>query len=114
MLLTPDVNLNHGRFKHCGEEGETLTAGSYGTPPRPVIEAMHKLSDEIEANPDFFMRRTYFGLLDSLREDLAKMIGATTPEVVLVPNTTHGICNIVTQLKWSPGDVIVICEYSHS
>ncbi|ORY28005.1 pyridoxal phosphate-dependent transferase [Naematelia encephala] len=87
------VNMNHG---------------SYGSPPRPVIEAMHKLSDQIESNPDLFMRRSYFSLLEDVRERTAKLIGARTDEVVIVPNATHGINTIATNIKWVEGDVILI------
>ncbi|WWD20884.1 hypothetical protein CI109_105361 [Kwoniella shandongensis] len=86
------VNLNHG---------------SYGSPPRPVIEYMRELSDQIEGNPDLFMRRTYFALLDQVREETAALIGAVKDEVVIVPNTTHGVNNVVTNLEWNDGDIII-------
>ncbi|WVQ86188.1 hypothetical protein IAT38_008356 [Cryptococcus sp. DSM 104549] len=87
------VNLNHG---------------SYGSPPNPVVASMHALSKQIEEFPDLFMRRSYFSLLDKTREQVAGIIGATAEEVVIVPNTTHGLHNILGNMAWAEGDVIVI------
>jgi selenocysteine lyase/cysteine desulfurase len=84
--------------------------GSYGSPPVPVLEAMQKLSDEIEAYPDLFMRRSWLPRLDKVRSLVAEIIGAQTDEVVMVPNATHGVNNVVTQIAWQDGDVIVVCE----
>ncbi|TYJ56553.1 hypothetical protein B9479_002800 [Cryptococcus floricola] len=86
------VNLNHG---------------SYGSPPLPVISAANKLSTQIESNPDKFMRRDWLPILEETHRAVAGIIGAQESEVVIVPNTTHGIFNIVDTLKWEPGDVIV-------
>ncbi|WVQ77138.1 hypothetical protein IAR50_006821 [Cryptococcus sp. DSM 104548] len=86
------VNLNHG---------------SYGSPPLPVISASNKLSSQIESNPDKFMRRDWLPILEETHRAVAGMIGAQESEVVIVPNTTHGVFNIVDTLKWEPGDVIV-------
>jgi hypothetical protein len=71
---------------------------------------MRKMSDEIESFPDRFMRRDYLPKLLHVREQLAEIIGASTQEVVLVPNATHGVNNIVTQINWNDGDVIVMCK----
>lgn len=86
-------------------------AGSYGSPPISVIEAMQKLSDEIESYPDLFMRRSWLPKLNETRRQVAEIIGAQTDEVVLVPNATHGVNNVVTQINWQEGDVIVICGF---
>lgn len=71
---------------------------------------MRKLSDQIESFPDRFMRQDWLPLLNYNRDLVAKMIGAQQDEVVIVPNATHGVNNIVTQINWQEGDIIVICE----
>jgi selenocysteine lyase/cysteine desulfurase len=72
---------------------------------------MRKLSDQIEARPDLFMRRSYLPILEATRANVAKLIGAETDEVVIVPNATHGINTIVNNIKWAEGDIIVICTF---
>ncbi|WVO18164.1 hypothetical protein L204_105867 [Cryptococcus depauperatus] len=87
------INLNHG---------------SYGSPPLSVIADMHTLSQQVEQNPDLFMRRSYFSILDETRNAVAKMVSVSQEEVVLVPNTTHGIFNVLDNMIWEEGDILVI------
>lgn len=98
-LIKSDVNLNHG---------------SYGSPPRHVLSYMRELSEKIESCPDLFLRRTYLPLLNETRQKVADIIGAEQSEVVLVPNTTHGVFNVLENIKWDEGDVIVLCRLSIS
>jgi selenocysteine lyase/cysteine desulfurase len=79
-----------------------------------VALAREKLLRKIEANPDRFMRRDWLPLLNDTRAKVAQMIGATTDECVIVPNTTHGIETIVRNIKWQPGDRIVTCKLNTS
>lgn len=94
-LTAADVNLNHG---------------SYGSPPKPVVEAMRKLSDQIESCPDLYMRRTYIPELVKVQDQVADLIGADRDEVVITPNATHAINNIVREIEWEKGDIIVMCR----
>ncbi|WVF67835.1 hypothetical protein IAT40_002596 [Kwoniella sp. CBS 6097] len=87
------VNLNHG---------------SYGSPPRPVIEKMRALADQTEGNPDYFMRRAWLPLLTKVREEVSDLIGARHEELVIVPNTTHGVNTILNNFDWQDGDVLAI------
>ena len=81
--------------------------GSYGSLPRPVMEAVDALSREVESRPDKFMRRTYPAKLDTVRERLARFIGAEADEVVMVPNATLGLNTILRNFIWNPEDVII-------
>lgn len=92
-LKLADVNLNHG---------------SYGSVPIPVNDAMNRMSDVIEANPDHWMRRGSLPLLNQTRAKLAAFLGVPEETVVLVSNATHGINTIVYNLLWQPGDVILM------
>ncbi|TFK94027.1 PLP-dependent transferase [Polyporus arcularius HHB13444] len=86
------VNLNHG---------------SYGSLPLPVLSAVNKWNYEIERNPDLFHRLTYRPLLVKSREAVAKLIGANTDEVVLVPNATHALNVVLRNFEWREGDIII-------
>lgn len=84
--------------------------GSYGSIPLPVMEACQKLSYEIEANPDRFMRISYSPLLNDIRKRVAQLLGADTDECVIVPNATHGLNTILRNLDWKKEDVIIGSE----
>ncbi|WRT70899.1 uncharacterized protein IL334_007898 [Kwoniella shivajii] len=96
--------------KHWGfnKDYVNLNHGSYGSPPKVVIEKMRTLSDQIEQNPDLFMRRSWLPKLNKVRQEVSEMIGARLEEVVMVPNTTHGVNTILANLEWAEGDIILI------
>lgn len=62
-----------------------------------------------EQCPDRWYRATYRPLLTIARERAAKVIGAETDEVVIVPNATHGIHTVLYNFDWEEGDIIVGC-----
>ncbi len=70
---------------------------------------MHKLSDQCEAMPDLFMRRSYLPILNEIRGQVADMLGAQAEEVVIVPNATQGVNNVLREIDWKQGDVIAYC-----
>jgi hercynylcysteine S-oxide lyase len=77
FAFDPDyVNLNHG---------------SYGSPPRPVLAECEKLAERIERNPDKFMRIDLEPALEDARVKLSEFLHTEPDEVVLVPNTSHGL-----------------------
>lgn len=84
-----------------------LNHGSYGSLPLPVLTACGKLYLLAERNPDLFHRKTYMPILAQARGQVAELIGADTEEVVLVPNTTHGINTILRNFEWKEGDVVL-------
>ncbi|KAF8478308.1 PLP-dependent transferase [Gautieria morchelliformis] len=84
-----------------------LNQGSFGSLPRAVSEAVEVLSAEIESRPDRFMRRLYEDRLTTVRERLARLVGAAGDEIVMVPNATHGINTVLRNLTWNSDDNIV-------
>jgi len=76
----------------------------------PVLEAKAKLAREMDACIDVWMRRKVEPMLTDVRKQLAPMINAETDEVVIVPNATHGVNTVASNIDWKDGDVIVVCE----
>ena len=105
------VNLNNGppllthNSSNNPERNDIL--GSYGAIPLPVSEACRAISDEVEANPDKFIRLTYEARWIRCRERVAELIGAEVDECVLVPNATHGMGTVLRNIDWKKGDVII-------
>ncbi|KAJ3505666.1 hypothetical protein NLJ89_g7299 [Agrocybe chaxingu] len=83
-----------------------LNNGSYGTTPKPVLQAVHELTKRIEANPDLFHRLTYQPMLIDVRKRIAKLIGAKADEVVLVTNASLGLNIVLRNFDWEEGDAI--------
>ncbi|OSD06472.1 PLP-dependent transferase [Trametes coccinea BRFM310] len=95
------------RYFALDEDYVNLNNGSYGTPPLPVLFAVQRLGYEIERNPDRFHRLTYQPRLDKARDGVAKLIGADTDEVVLVPNATHALNTVLRNFEWRSGDLLI-------
>ena len=48
-------------------------------------------------------------IIPLVREKIAKLVNAEVDEVVLVPNTTHGINTVLYNLEWQEEDYLVVC-----
>jgi len=81
--------------------------GSYGSIPIPVSQACKVIGDEVESNPDKFIRLTYEALWIRCRERVARLIGAHVDECVLVPSATHGVNTVLWNIDWKKGDAII-------
>lgn len=108
----PEYNFGHGMLPYfCFEKGYiNLNNGSYGSVPKPVVEACRKIQDTIESRPDHFMRIELEPAMDNVRNRLAKVINARdVDEVVLVPNTTHGVNVVLNNLRdtWTKDDALI-------
>jgi len=110
LYKQPPPPFGHALLKYYTLDPEyiNLNNGSYGTTPKPVLEACNELTLEIESNPDLFHRLTYQKRLIGVREKLASLIGAKTDEVVLVTNTSTGINTILRNFEWEKDDQIFV------
>ncbi|KZT19038.1 PLP-dependent transferase [Neolentinus lepideus HHB14362 ss-1] len=101
--------FGHDIRKYFGfEDGYiNLNHGAYGSLPLPVATECAKISAEIEACPDRFLRLTYQGRLEHARSLVANLIGAEVDECVMVPNATHGLNTILRNFEWHEGDIII-------
>lgn len=84
-----------------------LLKGSYGSLPLPVRAFCDELTDEVESNPDKFIRVDCINYLTRVRERVAKFIGAETDECVIVGNTSHGIATVLRNFTFNEGDILV-------
>lgn len=46
----------------------------------------------------------------ALREDLAKLMGANSREIALVPSTLYGLAVLATSLRWRPGARVIVFD----
>jgi isopenicillin-N epimerase len=91
-----------------------LNHGSFGAVPRPVFEEQERLRREMEAEPVLFLARTLDDRLDAVRESIAGLVGAASPDDLgLVPNTTTGLNAVARSLDLQPGDEIVVTSHEY-
>ncbi|KAG6815855.1 hypothetical protein H0H87_010746, partial [Tephrocybe sp. NHM501043] len=81
---------------------------SFGSVPHSVCAAYNTITEEVERNPDLFIRRHLGKRVREVRQRLAAHLGAHEDECVLVPNVTHGITLILRSLPWVVGEDILI------
>ncbi len=90
-----------------------LNHGSFGIPPRPVREARRKWIDEADSQPmDMFVRQ-FAGEIFKVREQLAKFVGTTARDLVLVENATFGMNVVAESWALKPGDQVILNAHEY-
>ena len=90
-----------------------LNHGSFGAAPSEVLEAASRWRDQMEANPDHFLRDVLPGALRNAANDLGRFIGARGEELAFVENATSAINAVLRALDFKPGDEILINSQSY-
>ncbi len=83
-----------------------LNQGSYGAYPRHVQTALRAVQDEVQQDPDGFVRYAYPGRLNAVRKLVANFLQADLDEIVLVPNATTGLNAVLRNITFHEGDKI--------
>ncbi len=91
-----------------------LNHGSFGACPTFVLEHQRELRARIEREPVLFLARQAQGLLDDVREELARFLGATPANVVPVANATTGVNAILRSLTFAPGDELLVTNHGYN
>jgi L-cysteine/cystine lyase len=93
-----------------------LNTGTAGPLPRRVTQA---LTRELErqlldgrGGVDHYLQQ-YFPLRAELREQFARLLGATADEVAITHHTTEGMNTVVWGLNWQRGDEIITTSHEH-
>jgi isopenicillin-N epimerase len=89
-----------------------LNNGSYGSPPRPVFDALVDYNRFLAQNPT-----RHLGELDRRKEEvrrkLAVFVGCDPEELALTRNTTEGNSLAATGLELRPGDEVLTSNHEH-
>jgi len=90
-----------------------LNHGSFGAAPVEVLDAASRWRDEMEANPDHFLRDVLPGALRNAAADLGRFTGAHGEDLAFVENATSAINAVLRSLDFKPGDEILINSQSY-
>src|SRR5216110_930001 len=90
-----------------------INHGSFGAAPIEVLDAAAAWRDEMEANPDHFLRDVLPGALRNAANDLGRFIGARGEDLAFVENATSAINAVLRSLDFKPGDEILINSQSY-
>ncbi|ORZ09240.1 PLP-dependent transferase [Absidia repens] len=90
------------------EDGYTpLNHGSFGVYPKALRPYLHQYQLQAEINPDKFLRREMFPILDKNRERLAGLVHCDPQEIVFVTNASVGINSVVRSLMLHPTEKLL-------
>ena len=93
------------------QDGMTyMNNGTFGPPPRVVMDEHIKIQRELAADP----RNNYRS--DELRENktlLGEFFGANPEEVAYMRSTTEGMNNFANGIDFRSGDEVLMCGYEH-
>ncbi|HED64252.1 MAG TPA: aminotransferase class V-fold PLP-dependent enzyme [Planctomycetes bacterium] len=91
-----------------------LNHGSFGSCPRPVLEAQAELRERLEAEPVAFMARELLGLLDDVRSALGSFLGANPRDLAPVPNATTAVNAVLFSYPFEPGDELLVTDHGYN
>ena len=91
-----------------------LNHGSFGATPKVVLAKQDEFRRRMEAEPVRFLVRELEPLLDEVRADLARFIGASPNDLAFVPNATTGVNAVLRSLTFSPDDELLVTTHEYN
>jgi cysteine desulfurase/selenocysteine lyase len=73
--------------------------------PKAVGDAVRKMIDQCEAGA--YLDADWFGEMDRVRGDVAKLVNAEVEEIALVKNTSEAVSIVAQGIDWKAGDRVV-------
>lgn len=90
-----------------------LNHGSYGACPKSVFEEYQSWQNQFELQPVDFVENQLPGLLAKSRTTLSEFLNVNANDMVLIPNPTTAMNEIVRSLDLSPGDEILTTNHEY-
>ncbi len=91
-----------------------LNHGSFGATPKVVLDKQNEFRTRMEREPVRFLVRELEPLLDEVRSDLARFIGAQSEDLAFVPNATTGVNAVLRSLEISPNDELLVTTHEYN
>lgn len=94
------------------EEYVYLQTGSYGIMAAPVAEKVCEFITQFDTEGWASLHLLQERLV-GVREQVARLLGATADEIAFTDNVTHGVNLVFSGLEWEAGDEVIISEEEH-
>ena len=91
-----------------------LNHGSFGATPRVVLAKQDEFRRRMEWEPVRFLVRELEPLLDEVRVDLARFVGASAEDLAFVPNATAGVNAVLRSLQFSSNDALLVTNHEYN
>ena len=90
-----------------------LNHGSYGACPTQVFENYQNWQRKLEEQPVQFMTKIIWESLKTSRDTLGKFLGCSGEDLVLFPNPTTAVNNIIENLNLSQNDEVLMTQHEY-
>ena len=90
-----------------------LNHGSYGACPIPVFEKYQNWQRRLEEQPVKFMTKIIWENLKISRDTLGKFLGCSGEDLILFPNPTTAVNNIIENLNLSQNDEVLMTQHEY-
>ncbi|CAO3610002.1 unnamed protein product [Cunninghamella blakesleeana] len=85
----------------------SLNHGSYGTYPKKIQKKIHYWQNEAEKNPDRFLKREIWPILEKNKKLVADFLNCRADELVFVNNCSVGINAVLRSLILNKNDKVI-------
>ncbi|CAO3644355.1 unnamed protein product [Mucor fragilis] len=85
----------------------SLNHGSYGSIPRALLPVLEDLRLKSEVNPDRWLRREMFPVIENNKKVVADLVRVDPQELVFVFNAMTGINTVARSLPLEAGDKVI-------
>ncbi len=90
-----------------------LNHGSFGIPPKRVIQVHRDYQDQLNDNPmDFFLEQ-FEPLMANAKTRLAGYLGTSADDLVFVDNPTYAMSVIAAQFRLNKGDQVILTDQEY-
>lgn len=90
-----------------------LNNGSFGPPPRPVVEAQQAYRDELNANPMRFFVRRWDERFDAAADGVGRFVGTSGRNLAFLPNATAAMNVVAQSVLLQPGDEVLLNDHEY-
>jgi isopenicillin-N epimerase len=90
-----------------------LNHGSFGPPPKPVVESQGRWTTELMRNPMNFFVRRLDALLDEAAARVAKFVGCQPGDLIFVPNATVAMNIAAFNTPLAAGDEVLVNDHEY-
>ena len=90
-----------------------LENGYYNFIPKPTMEKYMKHIQMVNYEASYYMRTVQWENKDKVRDRLAKLVGASSEEIIITRNTTESLDMIIGGYPWQRNDEAIFAEQDY-